>query len=135
VVINNATLVNNAKDGNPIQIRLNDGSPHTVRNTIAFDVDGPGVTDLSQEVVDISNSWNGIGVSEADFVNIDMENLYSDATAPRKPDGSLPDIGLRLAPSSHLIDAGIDVGLPYNGSAPDLGAFETGKNSPILMLY
>ena len=33
-------------------------------------------------------------------------------------------IGLRLAPSSRLIDAGTDVGLPYHGSAPDLGAFE-----------
>ena len=42
VVINNATLVNNAKNGNPLQIKLTDGSPHTVRNSIAFDVDGPG---------------------------------------------------------------------------------------------
>ena len=32
---------------------------------------------------------------------------------------------LRLATGSSLIDAGVDVGLPYNGSAPDLGAFET----------
>jgi hypothetical protein len=24
-----------------------------------------------------------------------------------------------------LIDAGDDVGLPYNGSAPDIGAFES----------
>jgi len=40
------------------------------------------------------------------------------------PDGSLPDIGLRPTQRSHLVDAGTEVGLPYHGSAPDLGAFE-----------
>jgi hypothetical protein len=48
------------------------------------------------------------------------------AVGPRQADGSLPLIDfLRLAPGSHLIDAGVDVGLPYYGSAPDVGAFET----------
>jgi hypothetical protein len=125
VTINNATLVNNAKDGNPIQISLNDGSPHTVRNTIAFDVDGSGVTEFSGAIDDDHNTWNGIGVSAADFVDLDMTALMTAATAARGPDGSLPDIGLHLSPGSSLIDAGVDVGLPYNGSAPDLGAFET----------
>lgn len=125
VTINNATLVNNAKNGNPLQIKLTDGSPHTVRNCIAFDVDGSGVTNLGGSVDHSYNTWNGIGVSAADFVDIDMETLYEDATAPRNSDGSPPEIGLRLAPDSDLIDSGIDVGLPYNGPAPDLGAFET----------
>jgi len=41
-------------------------------------------------------------------------------------DGSLPDISfMHLAAGSDLIDAGTDVGLPYNGNAPDLGAFES----------
>jgi hypothetical protein len=31
---------------------------------------------------------------------------------------------MNLTPGSDLVDAGIDVGLPYWGSAPDLGAFE-----------
>jgi hypothetical protein len=130
VTINNATLVNNAKDGNPVQIRLTDGRPHTVRNCIAFDVDGPGVTVLSAAVDDAYNTWNGIGVSEADFVNLDMETLLVDAAAPRDVEGGLPAIGLHLEPSSHLIDAGIDVGLPYTGDAPDLGAFETQADEP-----
>ena len=34
-----------------------------------------------------------------------------------------------LQNTSACIDAGIDVGLPYNGNAPDLGCFETGTNS------
>jgi hypothetical protein len=34
----------------------------------------------------------------------------------------VPDV--HLQPGSPCIDAGIDVGLPYLGSAPDMGAFE-----------
>ena len=33
---------------------------------------------------------------------------------------------LQLSPSSPAIDAGIDVGLPYKGSHPDIGAVEYG---------
>ena len=44
----------------------------------------------------------------------------------RKSDGSLPDIDyFKLVPASDLRNAGIDLGLPYNGSAPDLGPFES----------
>jgi hypothetical protein len=35
------------------------------------------------------------------------------------------DTDYTLLPTSPVIDAGIDVGLPYNGDAPDMGAFET----------
>jgi hypothetical protein len=35
------------------------------------------------------------------------------------------DVGfMRLKAGSGLIDAGIDIGLPFHGKAPDLGAFE-----------
>lgn len=45
--------------------------------------------------------------------------------APRRADGSLPELPyLRPGPRSALIDKGTDVGLPYRGKAPDLGAFE-----------
>lgn len=65
------------------------------------------------------------GTGAADFENLDMDVLFAAATAPRNTDGSLPTIGLRLAAGSHLIDAGgANVGLPYLGAAPDLGAFE-----------
>jgi hypothetical protein len=46
--------------------------------------------------------------------------------APRQSDGSLPVLpDLCPAANSTLIDKGVDVGLPYQGRAPDLGAFET----------
>ena len=48
-------------------------------------------------------------------------------TAPRKPNGSLPDIRyLHLSATSDLIDKGVDIGMPFNGSGPDIGAFESG---------
>jgi hypothetical protein len=45
---------------------------------------------------------------------------------PRNADGNLPDITfMRLAQGSLFVDAGVNIGLPYNGIAPDLGAFES----------
>ncbi|WP_430934274.1 T9SS type A sorting domain-containing protein [Saccharicrinis sp. 156] len=51
-------------------------------------------------------------------------------SAPRKADGSLPDIGdaFKLSSTSDLIDKGVYVGIPYSGSAPDLGPFEYNPN-------
>ncbi len=70
------------------------------------------------------NSWtSGFGVSSADFLSVDSAGLR----AARKPDGSLPDIAfLHLRPGSKLVNAGAALpGIVFNGSAPDLGAFET----------
>lgn len=80
--------------------------------------------DFHADDTDIShNSWQeGLSATEDDFVSFDIDEL----TAPRKSDGSLPDVDfMKLEPDSDLIDAGVDVGLPYNGDAPDLGAFES----------
>jgi hypothetical protein len=70
------------------------------------------------------NSWlSPFVVTSGDFISIDATSAYG----PRKADGSLPDIGyLHLAEGSDLIDAGVNVGLPFMGVAPDLGCFETG---------
>jgi hypothetical protein len=51
-----------------------------------------------------------------------------DLVKPRKPNGDLPDVPfLHLAPGSDAIDRGVDVGRPFKGQAPDLGAFESGN--------
>ncbi|MBL1215461.1 MAG: T9SS type A sorting domain-containing protein [Ignavibacteriae bacterium] len=64
---------------------------------------------------------DSVTVTDDDFVSLDGSQL----TLPRKEDGSLPDIDfLKLSPNSDLIDAGTFVGLPFNGSSPDIGAFE-----------
>ncbi len=67
-------------------------------------------------------------ITDDDFTNLDSSTIYSQLSAPRKADGSLPDITvLKLVEGSDLIDGGTDVGLEYNGDKPDLGAFESKK--------
>jgi len=47
----------------------------------------------------------------------------------------LPEIEfMHLANGSDLINAGIDLGFPFLGSAPDLGAFETSKGVGVTLL-
>ncbi|SED07496.1 hypothetical protein SAMN04489727_6295 [Amycolatopsis tolypomycina] len=69
------------------------------------------------------NSWNlGVTLSDAQFRSVSTSGW----DAARQADGSLPVLpNLRLAAGSALIDKGTDVGLPYTGRAPDLGAFES----------
>lgn len=62
-----------------------------------------------------------VTVASDDFLSND-EALH---TTARQASGELPVVPLmRLAPSSDLLDQGADIGLPYAGSAPDLGCFE-----------
>ncbi|MBN2547241.1 MAG: DUF4990 domain-containing protein [Spirochaetes bacterium] len=70
------------------------------------------------------NSWNAeleVTVTDADFISLDVDQLGRQ----RKNDSSLPDIDfLKLTSTSDLIDKGINVGLLFEGTSPDLGAFE-----------
>lgn len=99
-----------------------DGAPINVgnlRNNVAYMgtalKNGDGINSAS-------NSWDLPGkVTDADFESVSSAGW----DAPRKADGSLPEIpSFHLRSGSALIDKGADVGLPFNGSAPDLGAFE-----------
>jgi hypothetical protein len=96
--------------------------PYFVKNNVAHDnVQAPfSIADLTN--VD-HNSWDSsVTVSDDDFLSVTPTGV----DGPRQSDGSLPELDfLRLAPGSDLIDAGVDVGLPFQGSAPDLGAFES----------
>ena len=84
---------------------------------------------LGSFAVQQTNSWlSPFSVSNADFVSVDTAGVRG----PRKADGSLPDLlFMHLATGSKLIDAGTNVGLPYNGTAPDLGAFEYGTATSV----
>jgi hypothetical protein len=77
-------------------------------------------------VLEDKNSWSvGLSVGEGDFISLDTTL----ATVPRRADGSVPVTDLfRLIPQSILVNAGGDVGLSFVGSAPDIGAFETGAS-------
>ena len=83
------------------------------------------------------NSWDAspaITITTNDFMAYptDSTDWVTVLSAPRQADGSLPDIGnyLKLKSTSDLINRGIDVGRPYNGLAPDLGAFEFIESEP-----
>jgi hypothetical protein len=109
-------------------------STFVMRNNISH----LGTNTIAANVDDTYNTWNsGFSVSDADFASLDPNmdpivdpNTYDNADSigidrPRGPDGELPKLRfLRLARTSSLIDAGIDVNQPFYGDAPDLGAFE-----------
>ncbi|HSC67255.1 MAG TPA: right-handed parallel beta-helix repeat-containing protein [Cellvibrio sp.] len=99
--------------GNPVS----SGQKHYFRNNVSLS----GSVSIANADAK-NNSWDtGPLAIAADFVSLDL----SVATAARNPDGSLPNNSLfKLTATSALIDKGVSVGLPYLGSAPDLGAFE-----------
>ncbi len=105
-------------DDDPSEIEL---GPYVLRNNISL---ASSVRMDASVTVEEANSWNASvdRASALDFVSLDDTG----ADGPRQPDGSLPDLGgfLHLKAGSDLIDAGVDVGLPFAGAAPDLGAYE-----------
>jgi hypothetical protein len=97
-----------------------------LRNNLAYS----GTLVTSVDGADAANnSWNlPVSVTSADFQSVSLEGW----DAPRLPDGSLPPMPhFRLVAGSDLIDRGVNVGLPYLGAAPDLGAFEGSTPVPL----
>lgn len=68
------------------------------------------------------NSWDlGLTPSESDFVSVSDAGFMG----PRNADGSLPNLDfMKLREQSQMMDRGVDVGIAFEGTAPDLGAFE-----------
>lgn len=121
----NCTGYNNQTANYRIQRALNTGQTLIIKNCVSYD----GNVQLGSFAVQETNSWlSPFVVTADDFLSLDA-NM---ASAPRQIDGSLPDIDfLHLAAGSDLIDAGVDLGMPFNGKAPDLGAFESTDLSKI----
>jgi hypothetical protein len=101
---------------------IDEQAMYVLRNNVSLSA---SVTMDASVADDEFNSWN-TAVPTArtdDFVSVDDTG----ADGPRGADGGLPVLDfLRLADGSDLIDEGTDVGLAFAGSAPDLGAYETG---------
>jgi Pel9A-like, right handed beta helix region len=97
-------------------------SSHVVRNNVAIGAVTIGGT-TTYPSIQISNTWQVLpDVNTNDFLSTD----YSWAMAPRRDDGSLPDTPfMKPVPEGRLVDKGADIGGPYSGSAPDLGAYES----------
>jgi hypothetical protein len=123
-----------------------------LRNNLAFAGSLTADADLGGLIDDQYNSWDsslGVTVTNADFQSVAFAppascpaafsaggtvcvpptdtTSFAGMAGARQADGSLPVLPfLRLAAGSKLIDKGKDVGLPFLGTAPDLGAFEYG---------
>ncbi len=125
---NNTSYKNGSND---YKYGYNPPIAHQFRNNLSYKnpiTDGL-TTDANAWNPNDHNSWNSgmPAVTDNDFISLDDTQLI----AKRKPNGDLPDITfLHLKPGSAFVNAGIDVGLPYTGTAPDLGAFETGTVTP-----
>ena len=79
-------------------------------------------------VVSETNSWNLRAATSSDFQSVDTTGI----SGARQSDGSLPEVSfMHLASGSSFINAGTNVGVSYNGTAPDLGCFETSDVSGI----
>jgi len=80
-----------------------------------------------------------LDLTEDDFVSLDDPSMtvtgkdlstIPGMLGPRNADGSLPYVDfLKLKKGSRAIDKGEDLGFPFVGDAPDLGAFEYGLSS------
>ncbi len=104
---------------------INPGETASIINCAALG----SVGSIAGFVVQQTNSWhNPFVVTNDDFVSIDTSGVRG----PRNSDGSLPIVDfLHLTDGSDLINGGTDIGLPFIGTAPDLGAFEFGEVVPV----
>ena len=101
------------------------GYDHKMRNNLGYKGDRETMN-IDDGKNDTANNYFDLKLTagDDDFLSLDETQL----TAPRKADGSLPDIAfMHLRPQSQFIDKGQDIGFLYKGKAPDLGCFESGK--------
>jgi len=120
---NNDAINNGSNDW---KFGYNQPIAHIFRNNLSF---GNGLTDAGTTDDDYwnpndHNTWNGtVTLTSADFQSTDGTQFLN----ARNSDGTQPTTtAYHLAATSDLIDAGIAIaGLPFNGNAPDMGAFET----------
>ncbi|MBQ9296365.1 MAG: glycosyltransferase [Paludibacteraceae bacterium] len=117
-VYNNSAYTNNVNFGFTTAYGTN-----SLQNNVSLN--GKNADDPKSKTVAANdhNTWNsGFNCSASDFLSLDTTQIL----APRAEDGSLAEgTFMRLAEGSKLIDAGTDINLGYNGSAPDLGCYET----------
>ncbi|WP_299249354.1 T9SS type A sorting domain-containing protein [uncultured Aquimarina sp.] len=107
---------------------FNFGSGNFVlRNNLSFQ----GNINVPQSKDAKFNSWNSdinVTVDENDFRSLSS----TIAEGQRSSNKGLPISDfLKLSENSDLIDKGVSVNIPFSGSAPDLGAYETGGSSGI----
>jgi hypothetical protein len=95
---------------------------HVVRNNVSLAGGSSDVFTAGSLLT--NNSWQVVSpaVNTNDFLSLDDSFVL----APRRDDGGLPETPfLRPVPTGRLVNKGTNIGSPFVGSAPDLGAYET----------
>lgn len=118
MVMHNCSAFRNKGNNYSASVALATGKILELKNCLSAD----NKISLGSFAILATNSWMpSLAVSLNDFLSLDTLGV----SGPRKSDGSLPEIPfLHLAKGSNLIDKGTDIGLPFKGTQPDLGAFE-----------
>jgi pectate disaccharide-lyase len=135
--LGNITVTNNTSYNNvESNFNFREGGNHTFTNNLSFNAgasDKTIGTDVSGKNVwwknNVSTSASNLVVSSADFVSLTP-------TVAKNADGS-PNLGnfLALATGSDMINAGVSAsGITFNGSAPDIGARESGNTTTTFTL-
>jgi hypothetical protein len=119
--LRNISIYNNVFYGNDIGVEISAGDVDgiMIKNNIFFS-NRYAQTDISSHMSNLTISHNlyhqpasvGSGVK-------DDSPVYGDPLFVNAGGGDF-----HLQANSPAIDAGVDVGLPYNGAAPDIGAYE-----------
>jgi uncharacterized repeat protein (TIGR02543 family) len=127
IEVSNNTSYNNAESN----FNFREGGTATFKNNLSFNAgssDKTIGTDVGTSNVwwknNVSTNSGSLVVSSADFISLT-------ASVAKNTDGS-PNLGnfLALASGSDLINAGVTAtGITYTGSAPDLGARESGSTT------
>ena len=101
-----------------------DGYGHKLRNNLAFQArNREEVAQLDRGKSDSANNSfeMNLRLSSRDFASLDERELVR----PRQANGNLPEVRLlRPVRSSAFLNKGVDLGFPFQGKAPDLGAWE-----------
>lgn len=101
------------------------GFDHVMYNNLGYK-GGRETQNINTSSCTLSNNYFDLNLNatDGDFISLDETLL----TTPRKADGSLPDIHfMQLKNGSQFIDKGKNIGFPFKGKQPDLGAFEAGE--------
>lgn len=148
VVIRNNVVINNAEDGITIRYYGKVRNLEIIHNTIdgnkayglrisAKDVDQVTVKNnifsSNKEHIFVSSRINSFAVSHnlywpplsSRLRALDSHPIFADPLFANKEKRNF-----KIQPGSPAIDAGIDTGLHFYGSAPDLGAFEFNLSAP-----
>lgn len=150
IFLENLTIQNNVLDGNTdFGIYLREGKNVNIFNNTFYRNGGEGVyiNTNASDVTLKNNIFDAIGVNHITNVSPDPNivlstNLYEATPRLWGVNELTPIIGnpgfldpkngnFNLAPTSPAIDKGQNVGLPYTGLAPDLGAYEFNSSVPV----